>query len=469
MADMLVKFDPEIEFEPIVDVLYAPPADVEGNPDENMKNNEIDQTKVTGVVAPLIKVNNLLISWDSVKSFELGTLKGIPYLNFVATDFMNISKTFDQPGSDNIVRLQILPQFENAYKKINMNFYITDFSTPEDELLSLSCIYMAPNLWNSELKSWGKISTYKFYEDIAHYCKLGLVSNISETKDERYIYAPNATIKDMIPKVVAEGGAETVILDAWIDWWNNIVLCDMYDRWNTIEDDIKYWTGMRQLNIEPNGAQEAEKIDRMITNAFPYKLRETYTKEYKIVNNTAKNAKAGTDKVITIYNYDELTSDDLLIEDGDTKNDIFKKFIYGGEYIGEFNYIKQAFCNFAYLQKINSQMIKVSLDTPCLSLMKGEKVNFMWFDINNFQTAPLNEVSEEVDTNIQTPPENEAVQDEFTLNKQVSGQYLIVDETLKFENISGGPNWKLELLLSRPADQIFNYSEVLKSLNGEQS
>ena len=466
---MLVKFDPEIEFEPIVDVLYAPPADEGGNPDEKMINNEIDQTKVTGVIAPLIKVNNLIISWDSVMSFELGTSHGIPYLNFVAKDFMNISKTFDQPGSDNIVRLQILPQFDNAYKKINMNFYIIDFSTPDEEILDLRCIYMAPNLWNSELKSWGKISTYKFYEDVAHYCKLGMVSNISETNDDRYIYASNTTIKDMIPTVVAEGGAEKVILDAWIDWWNNIVLCDMYDRWNAVEDNIKYWTGMRQLNIEPNGAQETEEIDRMITNAYPYKYRETYTQDYQIVNNTSRNAMDGTDKVITIYGYDELEQSDLFIEDADTKNDIFKKFIYGGEYIGDFNYIKQAYCNSAYLQKINSQMIRVSLQTPCLSLMKGEKVNFMWFDMNNFQTGLLDQVSEDVDTNIQTPPENEAVQDEFTLNKQVSGQYLIVDETLKFENSNGGPRWNLELLLSRPVDQVFNYAEAIKNLNNPKA
>ena len=463
MADLLVKFDPEIEFDPIVDILYAPPTEVQS--EDGIINRTVDQTKLTGVFAPLIRVNNQNINWSAVMSFELGTKLSVPYLNVTINDFMNICKTFDQPGADNILRLQILPQHDNTYKKINMNFYITDYQTPRNETLSLTCIYMAPNLWNSELKSYGKISTYKFYETLAHECKLGFVSNISDTDDARYIYASNKSPRDMIPKVFLEGGSEKIILDAWIDWRNNLVLADMYDRWNTIENDIKYWTGMRMLNVEPNGPQQPEEIERIITNALPYRYRETYTNEYKIVNNTSKNSLLGTDKVVTSYSFDELESDDLLIEDGDIKNDIFKKFIYAGEYVGDYNYLKQMYCREAYMQKINSTMIKVTLDTPVMGLMKGEKVNVLWFDMNNFVASSTNEADSGMNTNIPTLSDNTAYQDEYMLNKQVSGQYLIVEETLKFDNWSGSPMWHLDLLLSRPSDQIFNYADALKAMN----
>ena len=56
MAQITVKYDPALEIEPIEDLMYAT------NPNEDPTDStapEVQQTKITGVVAPLIKVNKI--------------------------------------------------------------------------------------------------------------------------------------------------------------------------------------------------------------------------------------------------------------------------------------------------------------------------------------------------------------------------------------------------------------------------
>ena len=59
-----VKFDPKLEFKPIEEPMYSPA------PDDDT-GNDYQQTKITGIVQPLIKVNNTVIPFDGVVSFEL--------------------------------------------------------------------------------------------------------------------------------------------------------------------------------------------------------------------------------------------------------------------------------------------------------------------------------------------------------------------------------------------------------------
>ena len=56
MAQITVKYDPSIEIEEIEEPMYAISAE-EGEG----KTSSVQQTKITGIFAPLIKVNNIVV------------------------------------------------------------------------------------------------------------------------------------------------------------------------------------------------------------------------------------------------------------------------------------------------------------------------------------------------------------------------------------------------------------------------
>ena len=116
MAQITVKYDPVIEIEEIEEPMYATSKDE----CEEDRPAEVQQTKMTGILSPLIKVNNILILWDKVSRFELSSTKFLPELSFTFRDDLGFTKSLDQPGNDNLVLVQILPPFDNAYKKISI-------------------------------------------------------------------------------------------------------------------------------------------------------------------------------------------------------------------------------------------------------------------------------------------------------------------------------------------------------------
>jgi hypothetical protein len=43
-----------------------------------------------------------------------------------------------------------------------------------------------------------------------------------------------------------------VMLDYWVDFWNNLNLVDVWERYTTVEPDenIKVWTGTTEISVE---------------------------------------------------------------------------------------------------------------------------------------------------------------------------------------------------------------------------
>ena len=153
------------------------------------------------------------------------------------------------------------------------------------------------------------------------------------------------------------------------------------------------------------------------------------------------------------YYIDKSEASSVLIQDGDVKKDTFIKTIYKGELFGEYDYFTSEFCRSAFLQKINSNTIEVSLSTPLLGLERGGKVNVQWYEVNEIATVIKNE--NPIETNIPDTEGEQTEKDEMTLNKQVSGQYFIIGTTIKFLGWDQG--WKYILTLTRPTDQVNTY------------
>lgn len=450
MAQITVKYDPTLEIEEIVEPMYA----VSQNEMPGAGNSVIQQTKVTGIVSPLIKVNNILILWNKVTRFELSSVGFLPELYFTFKDDLGFTKSLDQPGNDNLVLVQILPPFEDAYKKINLRFFIDNVSIKGDKV-SISAKYNVSLLYQDKLQSLGKLSTYDYIDKIASECGLGFATNIEGVEDERYIYLRNTNYLNSVSNEIKKSGTEECILDTWIDFHNYIILCDIFERYNAIDEELKIWTAPSTvIDTENNGEPiMAKEEDAILSNSVGALNTQLYISDYIVNNEAGKNIRFGTDKVIQSYYIDKYEPTSLLIQDGDVKKDTFVKTIYMGEIFGEYDYFKNEYCRNAFLQKINTNTIEVSLQTPLLGLERGGRVNIMWYDLNELVNSIKNE--HQIETNIPESPYENKEDNQFTLNKQVSGQYLIIGTRIQYKGLDNG--WKYTLLLSRPANQVNKY------------
>lgn len=450
MAQIEVKYDPTFQIEEISEPMYA----TSRNECEEDRPAEVQQTKITGILSPLIKVNEILILWDKVTRFELSSTGFLPELSFTFRDDLGFTKSLDQPGNDNLVLVQILPPFEDAYKKINLRFFIDDVRI-SGEKVTITAKYNIPGLYQDKIKTLGKLSTYDFLDTVAKECELGLASNLDGTEDERYIYLNNTNYLKSIKNEIKKSGTEECILDAWIDLHNYIILCDMLERYNAIESEIKVWTAGTVIpDTENNGKPiEPKEEDAILSNAIGVRNTQLYITDYIVKNNAGKNMKMGTDKVLQSYYIDKREPSSLLIQDGDVKKDTFVKTIYMGEVFGEYDYFKSEFCRNAFLQKINTNTIEVALKTPLLGLERGGKVNLEWYEANEIASVIKNE--NPIETNIPSNSDEEEDPTMMTINKQVSGQYFIIGTKIQFKGWEEG--WNYILILTRPTDQVNKY------------
>lgn len=450
MSKIVVKYDPSLELPEIQDLMYAT-SETE-SPDD--RPAEYQQTKVTGVMVPIIKVNQILLMWSQIRSFELTSESLLPTLRVVFDDAFGFTKSLDQPGSDNTIQVQVLPPFDNAYKKVNLMFYMTGCSI-SGRTVTLEAIYKIPELYQDRIEAFGEVDTYTLADLIAKKCKLGLAANISGTNDKRFIYCNNRNYISVLQEQSETSGTDTIIPEIWVDWHNYLIICDIAERYTAHDSGLKVWT----LDNMANSAQaDAEvtpvEMDAIISNANAMTTSQLYIKDYRVRTSTAANVDDGTDKVVEIYHHSNREPSTTLIQDGDVHKDTVIKTIYAGEVFGDFDYKMQRVCHKAYMQKVRSNMIEVTLQHPVLGLERGCRVNLRWYDSDGI----IKTIKESKDVKSNNPPEDEAVSEErseMSLNEQVSGQYLITAAKLLFRGVSQG--WQYKLTLARPQDQVQTY------------
>lgn len=463
MSQILVKNDPSITKPEIIIPLTNSSPEEMG--DEYIKNQgEIQQTSIYGIVSPLIQINNITINFDEVQAFELSSAGVTPTVRIICVNKNNFLSTLDRPGNDNELIVQIIPPFDNVYKKINLVFYINKIKNLGGNI-EVSGIYKSPSLFETRYKSFGKINTYDLFNLISNDTKLGFASNVAGSdKSNRYIYCNDINYKSLLSREVISDN-ERCIYDWWVDLWDYINLVDIYDRYTTIDtgEDMDIWISAQRGDITEGVKQIPHKVKAEINNHPISKPGDLYVESYKTFNKPGKNVYEGSDKVYSIYTMSDSDYSDHLIQDGSIKEDIYKHYEYLGEVYGDYNYFLSHVEREAFLQKIKTTAIEVTLNHPIISLYRGRKVDFIWY-INDSKyqenISALKDqgiLNDDIKSNIplNDDPDNEYRSNykhkdgEFVIDKSVSGQYLITKYTLKYL----GGHWKTILTLNRPPIQ----------------
>ena len=459
MSIITLEFDNTLKKSDIIMPVRSSSINEAGDEYQDSNLSDKSQTAVFGVQTPLIMINNTVIDFDAVNYFSLKSTGVLPELVMSVEDRFNLITSIDKVNRDNEVRIQILPKFENAYKKINLTFYIANIQINGTNI-RITGTYKLPALTSSQFKSYGEIDTYSFFKTVAQETNLGFATNIATLDDTRYIYCNHKSLLDAMNNEISFANTTEHIIDWWIDLWDNINIVDIRERFNAVDnaDDIKIWIAGQVNEISKDNEIPAMEVEATITDLPTNNTSELFVKSFNIVNRTGMQMSAGTDKVYSVYEECNKEYTDYFMQDGDTMNDIFLKYDYVGECYSEYNYLISRPTRDAFLQKMNIETVVVKLQSPLLGLMRGHRVNFIHYINDDMTHDRLNNMQdvEVVDTNSiesNIPLDKYNVSEDsgagvFKVDRMMSAQYLILGVDVIYQNNA----WEYTLTLTRPTN-----------------
>lgn len=456
MSQITVEFDNTLQKSDIIVPLLSS-SKAEGNDTHTNEYTDKAQTAVFGIKVPLIMINATVIDFNAVQYFELKSEGKLPELTMIVEDRYELITNIDKPGLDNEVRVQILPRFDDAYKKIDLTFYISNIKVT-GSMIRLSCVYKLSPLMSSKFEALGELDTYTLFRTSGEQTGLGFATNVGGSKDNRFIYFDNKSWLDILDSEINYSNTTDHILDWWVDLWDNVNLVDIKERYEAIDsnDDMMIWVSGQTEEVTVDVENTPIQVPAVIHNNPINRMSELFVKNYSIDNLSGSQVSMGSDKLYGVYEESKGEYLDYLLQDGDVKNDIFTKYKYIGESYGEYNYLLAKQIRLGFLQKMNTERIKVTLNSPLLGLMRGHKVNFIRYinDDKIENKIKAMESAEIIDRNVESniPLSDYEIEDinpngSFRIDKTVSAQYLITGINIKYNNNA----WDYVLTLVKPA------------------
>lgn len=469
-----VKRDPQIVMPKIVTGLMETDdtsANVLGSSVTGVK-----QTDVYGVMCPLLALNGMAVDMIDLISFELDCTGVLPTVDFEFVDRNNLFSQYNTPGTSNELQVQIIPPTDNTYRKINMMFYVTDISA-ENGIISGSAVFKVPGLLNSRANALGEVTTYEMCDRISMESQLGFATNTTSTDDKRFIYCDFKTYGDMLKEEILNSAADqTHVYDCWVDLWNCIVLCDIYERYNTIDtvDDMTIWISDHNIVGSVDDKVEPFQTECVLTNHPAAERTELFVRKYELLTDN-QYVQRGTEKAVMVYNMNTKEYVGHYTADGAVEKDRYINLEYGGEMYGDYDYIFSRQCRDMFMKKMKAEVVELTLTSPLFGISRGDQCRFVWMD-----NDPKNRYWREALQDMQITPDandiptddmtwlngwvgsvNESGSDDLYVNLQLSGQYTVIGIKAAFEY----NNWLYKLQLVRPAERK---PQLLIDLNSDE-
>ncbi len=432
MSAIHVIRDPNIEI-PKVYALLTEPAPEDGASEVS----ENPQTHVAGILAPLIRFGNVTIFSEDVVSFTLQSQSFIPECQFTFRDNFDFIRTMDKFDKNTDIQVQIIPPADEMARKINLVFLLNDISV-SGEYVSCSCVYKCSGLYDTRFESYGQTTTFDLFDKLSASIGLGFASNVKGVEDKRWIYSTGLSLEELLQRETIYGGEQTLILDSWIDFHNNLILEDIYTRFKDYDSDLK-------IKGIPSVLQNTKDIPQVIelpglTNSQAYHNCSLYIKNMRLIGENGDIVLRGDNRLIDTYDYENRKIEQLQLVDSDFEQTTAYKYLYCGERFETYNHFFQAQCNALFKKKILTNMIEIELGMPVLDIERGDRVNISWYDYNSLAKGANKEQDDDT-------PKDENTE---MLNKQYSGQYLVTGVTINFENSNRQFKWSYLLKLTKP-------------------
>lgn len=463
MAQIEVIRDPNIELEPIIHALRSAdeqedPEVAEDNPSENI------QTKVFGILTPLLAINGISVDFGDCERFELDYTSHIPTVKFAFKDKDSKFKNLSQPGNDAELRVEILPPFDDAYKKINLAFAISNISVNNGSVSGEGTYKLMP-FTKSIYKALGEKTTYELCDQISLETGLGFASNVGTTDDKRFMQCQYESYKDVIDREMEKSMADEVtVYDWWVDVWNNLILCNLYDRVQSedTDEDMMIWVASNENTASVNEEVVPVQTQAIFSNHLMYEKSDMYVLDYEVDNNPVSQS-TGNSVVMSVYEENKKDWMSHYVTDGDIKKNVYEKIEYMGEVYGDYNYFVAEKARELYLNKIKSEVVVIHTEQPQFAIMRGDQLRFVWYDADEGAKAVKDALEEggAIKDNEQLELilgwvkdwdlDNYVPDNPMTINTQFSGQYTCIGQYLSYD--SSRQVWDNWIYLTRPADK----------------
>lgn len=459
MAQIELKREPTIKHKDIYISMFS---DTPENMDNDYSPTSAIQTKFYGILCPIIAINGLVIDMADITSFMLDGIPSVPTIELEFYDRNDSFKRFLDVGTDNILQLQIIPPADDMYKKVNLDFYLYEFSA-DGGMYSCKGEYKLQALTDTRWKAMGEVSTYELMDKISLETGLGFASNVDVIEDKRYITASYTTYLDLMKEEISRALADgTQVYDWWIDFWDNLVICNLYDRIKSVDqdEDMQVWEQSNVGNITQGDESTYERSLALYTNAPGRETSNLYIDSAEPYSNPVSQNK-GNSVATTCWLEEkhEYISDCILDGDVEADANVFTKYEYLGEVYGSYNYLMAEKARELYMDKMLAETLVVHTTVPQLCLNKGSQVKVVWYENNSItqirqdQIDGLYSTYEEQISEIgwlkDFMPEKDENQP-MLINLQISGQYTVLGQQIHFSGDSG--TWDVYIKLTRPRE-----------------
>lgn len=427
LAEKTNILDPKVVFDPTKETSTVATSWNTNNTDdaeaaENTVNAKgiADMTRVVGIDFPIIKIDSQVIPRQYINKFTLSYKGFVPSLYISVTKYPEL--ILNNTGMVNKVTVIMIPPVDGTYKKISVDFYITNRDEFTNKYI-FYCSYFFPELnksFTTSLKNKDgicKMSTYDLVSSIATKCKLGFASSekCKDIADTKTRLAINQTYTDVIQQHIKFGGIDNnSFFDCWIDVFGYLVLVNLSHIFSSKVQSNEL--SMKQLigvNINDGNAENqiqysTENVMRLFSNwKMAGKPTNNKILSYELIVNNSKIMHNGTDNKYFYLNHltnsegiNDIKTENVTISEDTTDGELFKDAytFQTNEYLGTEMGSKadgntpvliQEKRRDAYKAKLNSKILKVSLEQMNINIERGTLLNIMIYEYDRIKKAEI--------------------------------------------------------------------------------
>lgn len=380
-----------------------------------------DQTKVNGILVPIVRIDSHVIQQQNIHKLVLSYTGFIPSLDITILKYPEL--VVNTTGMVNKLTVIMIPPVDGTYKKVSVDFYITNVMESNGKVM-YSCTYFYPALQKRFTKAIknesgvSKINTYDLFNSIAADCQLGFAATTmtKEIADTKARLTRNQSYIDIISEHIKFGGLDDKsFFDGWIDVFGYLVLANVSNIFATkVESNELSMKELVGVNTTDSSTQtetmqySSEDVIRSFSN-WKIAGKKTANKieeyEWQVDNNLIMNN--GTDNTFFYLNHivngtgtNNIAEERITIEedsaDGRNFKDAYtfeeKHFIgteMGSNEDGNTPVLIQEKKRNAFFAKHRSKILKIKLQEVNLFLERGTLINIMIYEYDRTKKQQL--------------------------------------------------------------------------------
>ena len=436
--------DPVVVFDPISTGGTVAKALNDSTGETGLGDPQQDTTKVDGIRFPVLLINNSVIENKDIIDMELLFINFLPTIKLIVRDDNNKKSDNDVQSMNNIITCIITMPGSLTYKKISLDFYITDYlsyTLEGDPVVEYSGEFHLKDLqkvYHKQIKqvegsgaNSNSLSTYQMFYSIAKEVGLGFAATdqAKGVADNRFRICQAKNYKDFIKEEIEfSGTSESNILDAWIDPFCYINLVNVPYLFNIEDLQISDLTikALAGATTENSWTPEQTWIDvyRVITNhpspggnstmvftTYKEYINNEITKTGASKHFTSMSIKSSEDGSNNVSQYDAQMDDKTV--DGQINADnytCFEQWFFPGIEMGDTNILQQRELRKVFLEKKHQRVLVVTLSQPNLGIQRGTLIYVTIFETNQQKKAELIDALDSYSNSTSTTAQTETKQ-----------------------------------------------------------